>query len=181
MNTRMIKGFIGWNVVLTFLLLGMVAANANLAEAANDPPVRVFNSTHDLNGGAVDQNTNDVLVQTQSIAVLAEVMVTLPVEKPHMCLATGSAEVEHQSGIGRYTLDLRLGPAQEASLRRFELVNNAGVQDPKYKEVSTVGAWKDLTGAHTIRFVARNVGLSNPDFQVTNASLIVICVKKVLG
>ncbi len=180
MNTRLFKGLIAWNVALTLLVAGLVAANANLAQAANEPPIKVFDTAAALVGGAQGSGENINLNSTNNIE-LAHVAVTLPDDKPHMCLAFASAKVEHQSGDGVYVFKLgRPGIYHQPSFRRIEMINNPGINDPNYKEVSTTAAWLGVTGTRTIAFYGAKANAGASDTKVTSASLSVICVKKVL-
>ncbi len=181
MNARMIKMILGWNVVLTFLLLAAVAANANLAQAANDPPVKMFSASNDLVGGALGTGS-DLIIDGTFPTELAYIEVALPEDKPHLCIAFATAEVEHQSGNGVYEFGIGKGASTHIpSFRRIEMINNEGIQDPKYKEVSTTTAWGNLTGDIRIFFNGRKDHASASDTKVTKASLSVICVKKVLN
>jgi hypothetical protein len=182
MNRGILKWIIVWNLVVTVLLLVTLAARAGLAEAAKEPPVQVFNSSLAVNGGATDQHTAEVPIQQTSYTPLAQVTVNLPQDKPHMCVANASAGAAHESGNGLYLVNLkRNGATLSVANRRFELIDNPGVKEPTYKEVSTLGAWTELTGANTITFSARKNSAADPDMTVVAASLNVYCVKKILG
>jgi hypothetical protein len=182
MNSRIVRTIIGWNVVLTLMLLISAAANVSSAQASFDPPVRVFTATPNLVGGGAGERTTDLTINAVAPQTIAEVQVTLPAAKQHMCFAFGSAEVEHQSGQGVYQFGLeRNGFVPTATARRVELIDNPGTQDPKYKEVSTLYSWEGQTGNVTIGFTARKMSGADPDMKVTGATLSVICVKKVIG
>lgn len=181
MNSRIVRIILGWNVVLTLLLLGSAAANVASVQASNDPPIRVFTANTQLAGGAGAGQATDILINGTTNSTIADVEIQLPAAKPHICFGFASAEAEHQSGQGLYWFNLlRNGVSPTAAQRRIELIDNGGIQDPKYKEVSTLNTWPNQTGTVTFSFVARKDSAGDSDIKVTNATLSVICVKKQL-
>jgi len=94
------------------------------------------------------------------------------------CVATCSAEVSHISGLdvdGRLAIT-RNGVEVVGTDRKFELNDNAGVNDPENKEVSTTGLMANLgSGTHTICCAAAKVVSGDPNFNVNDSSITAAC------
>lgn len=94
------------------------------------------------------------------------------------CVATCSAEVAHVTGVsarGRLVITNN-GVAVAGTDRRFELNNNGGINDPSPKEVSTTGRIVSLpAGNRTIACAAAKIAAANPNFNVNDSSITVVC------
>ena len=176
-----------WLAVVTVLLLLSLGMNVAWVQAAADPPVRVFTTTsEDLGGGHAQSNYNPPLViASESVAtVLAEKTVTLSANHSHTCLVAASAEIDRSQDANALlqftlTMDSLNGVANKPAHRRVEFDTYA-TDHEDYEEVSTMLGFDNLTGRHTFRFLGRrNVGVS-ASANVSAASMLIACFKKLL-
>lgn len=176
-----------WLAVVTVLLLLSLGMNAAWVQAANDPPVHVFTAnSQDLGGGHAQNNYNPALtISSDSVAtVLAQKTITLSAAHTHTCLVMASAEVDRSqdaNAILQFTLtmDSTSGVANKAAHRRVEF-NPYATDQEDYKEVSTALGFDNVSGSHTFYFLGRrNTGVS-ASANVSAASMIIACFRKVL-
>ncbi|MBI4673181.1 MAG: hypothetical protein HY741_16120 [Chloroflexi bacterium] len=176
-----------WLAVVTVLLLLSLGMNAAWVQAANDPPVRVFTATlEDVGGGHAQGNYNPPLViSSESTAtILAEKTVTLSTNHVHTCLVTASAEIDRSQDANALlqftlTMDSTNGVANKPAHRRVEFDTYASDRED-YEEVTTMLGFDNVSGTHTFRFLGRrNVGVS-ASANVSAASMVIACFKKLL-
>jgi hypothetical protein len=110
---------------------------------------------------------------------LAAASVTIPnTNSLWNCVATCSAEVAHVAGVsapGRLVITNN-GVEVVGTDRKFELNNNAGIDDPSPKEVSTTGRIVNLpAGLRTIACAAAKITAAGPNFNVNDSSITVVC------
>lgn len=176
-----------WLAVVTVLLLLSLGMNAAMAQAANDPPVRVFTATSaDLGGGHAQNNYNPPLtIASESTAtILAAKRVTLSAAHPHTCLVIASAEIDRSqdaNAILQFTLtmDSTNGVANKPAHRRVEFDTYASDKED-YEEVSTALGFDNLTGTHTFYFLGRRNTGTSASANVSAASMVIACFKKML-
>lgn len=119
------------------------------------------------------------LISGTALDTLASTTVTIPATgSVWHCVATCSVEARHISGVdvdGRLAL-VRDGVEVGGTDRRFELNDNPDVNDPEAVTVSTTGKVINLpAGNHTFACAAAKVVSTDPDFNVNDSSLTVVC------
>ena len=184
---RMNRLLMIWLAVVTVLLLVSLGMNAAMAQAANDPPVHFFSATsEDLGGGHAQNNYNPPLVisNESTATVLAEKTVMLSANHTHTCLVMASAEIDRSQDANALlqftlTMDSMNGVANKPAHRRVEFDAYASDKED-YEEVTTMLGFDNVTGTHTFRFLGRrNMGVSAPA-NVSAASMMIACFKKLL-
>lgn len=176
----LVKVLMMWNIALTVLILIGLGLFATAAQAANDPPVRVFTANaNDLRGGGNATTANDTITGTLPDTLVSIQSTTLSPNHPHICVVSASATAQHSVGSGVYHFGLSLdGVTAPASDRLIEMFDNPGINDDSFEEVSSVYVWNDVRGAHIFRFFAHKDGAGDSNLIVDASSISVICVKK---
>lgn len=176
-----------WLAVVTVLLLVSLGMNAAWVQAANDPPVHFFAATSEDLGGGHAQNSYipPLTIASESTAtVLAQKRVTLSTAHTHTCLVFASAEIDRSQNANAIlqftlTMDSTNGVANKPAHRRVEFDTYASDKED-YEEVSTAFGFDNVTGTHTFYFLGRrNTGVS-ASANVSAASMMIACFKKVL-
>jgi hypothetical protein len=184
MNKRAFKLLLTWNVVLTVLLLAVLAFAALGAQAATDPPVRVFTATLDHGVAGTGGTTVNAFINS---AVPYQTFLTVPVNftgqsHVHQCLAIGSANVENPGGGtgNQYVFNIGMDSGFGGnSYMTLELADNSGVNDPNFVPVTTNKIFTNISAApHTFRFGAYKRQPNDPNFTIHNASMTVICFRQ---
>jgi hypothetical protein len=121
------------------------------------------------------------LISGTTLDTLAFATVTIPATgSVWHCVATCSIEAAHIGGTGtdvdgRLAL-VRNGVEVAGTDRKFELNDNADVNDPEVIEVSTTGRMLNLfAGNHTIACAAAKVVSTDRNFNVNDSSLSIVC------
>lgn len=170
-----------WNVALSVLVLVGMALYASAAQAANDPPVRVYSANSDDVGGGGTGGTADNTIDGTAPDQLRIVTTSnLSANHPHVCIVTASASAKY-AGNGTYIFGLSMdnaGATVSSSDRRIEMFDNGGINDDSYEEVSTVYVFNDVMGSHDFRFSARKSAAGNGSLVVDASSMSVVCLKK---
>lgn len=168
MNKRTIKLLVLWNVALTVLLLASVAFNASLAQAAIDPPVKIYTAHADSIGGDHSQSTAGMSVnKSTGYDTLLSTSVSLSTSST--CLVTASASVNAAGSSSTHDVGLNVDSTtsvKAASDREIYFPTTVGVN-----EVTTVYGFDNLTGSHTFDFLATGT----PAMSVSARSMIVAC------
>lgn len=177
-----------WLTVITVLLLLSLGMNAAWVQAANDPPVRVFTTTlQDLGGGHAQNNYIPALTIASESAptVLAQKTITLSTAHRHTCLVTASAEIDRSqdaNALLQFTLtmdDSTNGVANKPAHRRVEFDTYASDKED-YEEVSTAFGFDNVSGTHTFYFLGRRNTGASASANVSAASMMIACFRKVL-
>ena len=157
---------------IVFLSPGQVLANQFVTGSSSNANVPI-NSV----GWVVIRSATVVIPTTDALA--------------HGCVATASADMDHNGLAGvenHYWFALSLNNANPitntGSERTLELVDNAGIEDPDSKPVSTTQHYNGLTktngynggGSHTFYFLGRKEAVGTLNADVLDASLSVSCV-----
>jgi len=154
--------------------LAITLALGSVSAQAQQPPAQVG-----IAGGT--QSTPNVITGT-AFEQLAFADVTIPnTNSPWHCVATCSTEVGHITGVSvrGFIAITRAGVAQPATSRAFELNDNPGENDPNTMEVSTTGLMQGfLASTQRIACAAAKISASQPNFNVIDSSLTVVCVDR---
>jgi hypothetical protein len=183
MNTRGFKLLLTWNVVLTVLLLAAFAFAAVSAQAANDPPVKVFTASLDhVIAGTGGTAANAIITNTNAYQTFLTVPVNFTGQTHlHQCVAIGSANVENPGrGTGhQYVFNVGMDSKYGgSSYMQIELGDNSDVNDPATWPVTTNKIFTSVSAAqHIFRFGAFKRSVLDPNFQINNASMTVLCFK----
>lgn len=120
----------------------------------------------------------------------ASVTVSLSDARTHTCVVIASGDMDHAGASGvnsRYRFVVthnNSNPGTDSSSERIlELVDNAGVDDPNAKPVSTNRTFFNVrrnngvngTGVHRFRFLGRKVQANDANANVLDSSLSVVC------
>ena len=187
MSPSKFKLLIVWNIVLTTLLVVMLGIVATVTYAANDSPVEVFTAELDHPAGIAGNatGTNKVINSTTFLDVLTVSVNFTGQTHNHYCTAIASANVINPgNGTGHlYEFGVGVDDAGAGSYSNsnmiLDLSDNAGVNDPSWWPVTTNRTLSALTPAvHTVRFQARKQAAGDPNFEIDNASMTVLCFKK---
>ena len=163
------------------LALGVATLSAPVDVLANN-----FVKGHISNG-------NVTLNSHNNWTTIRHVTVDIPASDTavHGCVATASADMDRSGDVGQkteYRFALSRNDANiqtnTGSERILQLVKNDSIKDPDSKPVSTTRHFTGLTrnnglngdGTHTFYFLGRKVGAGDPNSDVLDASLSVICV-----
>lgn len=187
MNTRAFRLLVTWNIVLTILLLVALAFAAVSAQAANDPPVKVYTASFAHGNGIAGNSTGtDKLISSTSFTDVLTVPINFTGQNHnHYCTVIASANVKNPGNGTGHIYEFGVGyDANSAtglvnSNMFLEMSDNAGVDDPSWLPVTTNRVFSSLTPAtHTIRFQARKQVAGDPNFTIDNATMTVLCFKK---
>lgn len=183
MKSQLNKWMFAWNIALTIMLLIALAATATMAQASNDPPVKVFTATmDDIGSDGIQTSTDTVIDSTAQKSLLFVETPKLSTSHPHICTVIASAEAtrtNNANGVYVFSLAMDNAGAATSSERRAEFTANQGF-DQRYEEVSTIFTYTGVTGNHTFRFFARKEAAGAADMTVSAASITVICLRKIL-
>ncbi|MBI4675404.1 MAG: hypothetical protein HY741_27480 [Chloroflexi bacterium] len=187
MNTRSFRLLVTWNVILTVLLLIALAFVAVSAQAANDPPVKVYTATYAHGNGIAGTAVNDKTISSTTFADILTISVNFTGQTHnHYCVMIGSANLinpalgstghRYEFGVG---YDANTAASYSFSNMQVEFSDNAGVDDLSYLPVTSNRVFGALTpAAHTLRFQGRKLAAGSPNLTVDNASATAICFKK---
>jgi hypothetical protein len=141
---------------------------------------------HSSNGNVtLNSAANWTIIRTATVIIPAADAAT------HGCVATASADMDHNGAAGvenQYLFVLARNDSNPltntGSERLLELVDNNDVNDPDSKPVSTTQHFTGLTrtngvngtGTHNFYFLGRKVEAGDSNADVLDASLSVICV-----
>src|SRR5919202_4377410 len=99
MNSRSFKLLVAWNIVLTVLFLVSLVLNATWAQAASDPPVRVFTASPEHGVGSGSETTADFkITRNDTWTELLSVRVDLGTTHKHNCAVFASSDVSTNGG-----------------------------------------------------------------------------------
>lgn len=188
MNTRAFRLLFTWNIVLTVLLLIALAFAAVSAQAANDPPVKVYSASLAHGNGVAGTGSDDKLINSTTFQDILTVPVNFTGQAHvHHCVLVASANVInpatggdtgnfYEFGVG---LDGSSASIYSFSTMKLELNDNDTIDDHSWMPVTTNRVFTSLSAAaHTIRFQARKTSAGAPNLTVDNAYATVICFKK---
>lgn len=180
-STRPNKWIIAWLVALTFALFISLAGNAAWVQSANDPPVKVFQTSLDDVGAMAGESNGATVTSTTYTSVVQVISSQLSSNHPHACVAVGSVGVDN-NGSGLYTIALGLdGSAAIGNTKReFELTNNAD-SDENFVEATTIHSFFAVSGAHSFHLLARKNSAGSAAMKIDEATLVVMCFKKIIG
>jgi hypothetical protein len=178
---RILKAVVTWNIVLTVMFVIAMGLYAASAQAANDPPVKVFTAHLDDVGGGGAVATSDNTINGTAPDQLAIVTTnTLGAGHPHTCLVVASAAAKY-AGKGTYVFGLSMDNAAATNVgseRRIEMFDNGGIEDDSWEEVSSTYVYDGVMGSHDFRWSARKSAGADSNLIVDAATLSVVCVKK---
>lgn len=176
---RTTKIFVAWNIVMGALLLVSLAANANFAQAAADPPIKVFTLTEEK-VGAGGGTGGAVTLDSTSYKTLASVSGDLG-DKSHICVATAAGDViRYGTGTGYSTYNLQMDSNAASAGSAMNIGFFSGDPDAAAKAVATTYAFSGVSGAHTFKFIGAKSAAGATNVSVNNSSMTVVCVKKPL-
>lgn len=186
MNTQKYRLVVIWNLVLTTLLIITLAFVAVSVQASNDPPVEVFTASLDHGVGAAGTGTTtDVHVAGTGYTTILSVPVDFTGQNHnHQCFVSGSANVENPATGGktgfRYDFTTKMDTAVSSfAVMTLEMSDNPSHDDANFFPVTTTRIYTGVSAAaHTFSLVAREQSAANPDMTVTNATITVLCFKK---
>lgn len=189
MKSRTLQVLVAWNAVLTVLLIVALGSNALLAQAANDPPVKVYSAATDHNGTTNGASTiGDKLIDSNvSWTQLLSVTVNFTGQShTHQCAVIASSEaLNGASGTtdNLYAFDLTVdspaGDLNAGSTRTIDFDDNATTDDTNYLEVSSNRLFTNLSaGAHTFRWLGMKQAANDDNMIVNDSSMVVLCFKK---
>ncbi len=191
MNSRTNRLLVLWNVVLTTLVLLLLGLYASAAQAANDPPVRVFQANADHTGGRGVGSTATIQVKTHGDwTLLQKLSVDLNGATNHECAAVASSRVFNASGNAednKYEFVLTLDDPDPqgtlATTRVIDFDDDRVISDHDDQEVTSSSLYHATNEAHTFYWFARKIsedGKPPTYMSVQNSTLWVLCVKKIL-
>lgn len=186
MNTQKYRLLVTWNVVLTTLLIIAFAFVVMSVQASNDPPVEVFTATLDHGVGAAGAGTTtDVHISGTAYQPILSIPVDFTGQNHvHQCFVIGSANAVNPATGGhtgyRYDFTTKMDTATSSfALMTLEMSDNPSHDDANFLPVTTSRIYTGVSaGEHTFSFVAREQNAANPDLTVTNATITVLCFKK---
>lgn len=172
-----------WLMVLTVGLFISIAGNAALVQAANDPPVKVYQARSD-DVGAIWGTNSGTTISSQSYTSVIEVPTSnLSFNHPHVCTAIASVGADYTDGGGTYTVGLGIDNNNAIftnTKREFEFTNNAD-NDPNFMEVTTLLTSPNISGTRTFKLMAKKNNAASANLTIGKASMTVFCFKKVIG
>lgn len=187
MNPLRFKLLVAWNIVLsTALVLVVLGVVVSAAQAANDPPVKVYTATLDHQSGIAGTGTEmDKVINSTDYQTILSVPVSFAGQThEHYCVVLASANVVNPATGGntgyRYDFTVGVNGTYSGWARMvLEMSDNPSHDDPNYVPVTTQRMFGPHSAAgHTFTFVARKQAASNPNMTIDNASMTVICFKK---
>ncbi|MBI4672113.1 MAG: hypothetical protein HY741_10665 [Chloroflexi bacterium] len=181
MNTKLNKLFMLWNIVLGVALLLSLGVNAWWAQAANDPPVRIYNAAPEAGGGTTASTTNAPDIIGVDGLTDATTILTLNV-KPSgtnqwTCLLFGNVQAHH-NGAGQYSIHLWKGNGRIVdSIRSYEFTANADNDEGVIiASAMTIARKIPSNGATTTFKLAGNKNSAGtPNGLLGNGALTAIC------
>jgi hypothetical protein len=186
MNTRAFRLLLIWNIVLTILLLIALAFAAVSAQAANDPPVKVYSASLEHNSGATGGGAANKTISSTTFTDILTVNVNFGTQTHnHQCVVIPSARVDNpavnKTGLlydFAVTYDSFPATSYNLSHMTLEFSDHASFDDVDTVPVTTNRVFTNIgNGMHTLRFQARKGAAANPTLTITNAYMSVICVK----
>lgn len=186
MNNPKFKLLVTWNVVLTVLLVVVIGIAAVGVQAANDPPVQMYTAGLDHAGGAAGavRSTDFTVSSTGYQAILSITVNFTGQAHMHQCFVIGSASLINPATGGNTGYRYNFSTMHEASSTGYqtmvvEMSDNPSHDDANYVPVTTNMLYTNLDAAsHTFTFVGRKQDGGNPDLIVDNATMSVLCFKK---
>ncbi len=191
MKSRTGKLLVVWNVVLTTLVLILLGLYASAAQAANDPPVQVFQANQDHAGGKGTATDGRIEVKTHGEwTVIQKLTLDLSGNHNHECAVVANARIFNAPGNSednKYELVLTLDnpdPQIELPTTRFiDFDNGRWVWDYDDQSITSANLYHMTNEAHTLYWLARKISENaNPPsyMNVQNSTLWAMCVKKKL-
>lgn len=187
MNPLRFRFLVAWNIVLTTALaLVVLGVVVSAAQAANDPPVKVYTATLDHQSGIAGTGRDaDVVINSTGYQTVLSIPVSFAGQNhEHYCVVLASANVVNPATGGHtgYRYDFSVGvdgSTSEWARMVLEMSDNASHDDPNYVPVTTQRMFgPHSAAAHTFRFAVRKQAAGNPNMTIDNASMTVICFKK---
>lgn len=177
MNHRKFKFLVLWNVVLTVLFTVSLGANALWVQAANDPPVRVFHAALDDTG--LDwSNAAFKNISSTTFTQVAGLPATLSTNHFHYCIVNASVGA-NWNGQGRYTIGIGYDNNTTIlpySKRQFEFVDQVGINNEDFMEVSTLAGVSASPGNHTFYLLAKKNADNSSYLVIERAVITVTCL-----
>lgn len=188
MNPFRFRLLVAWNIALSVaLLVAVLGVLASAAQAANDPPVKVFTASYAHGNGIRGGGAGSRVINSTAYQDILTIPVNFTGQShTHQCAIIASANVTNPSisdtgNVYRFGIGLDGASAATYSFSEMvvELNDNATIDDPSWVPVTTNRLFTSLSaGPHTLRFQARKNAASNPNLTVNNAYATVICLKR---
>lgn len=191
MKSRTIRLLVLWNVVLTTVVILLAALYASAAQAASDPPVRMFQETVDQDhvaGGKGLTSTKPVEVALRDRWTLIQTMtLNLAGNHNHECALIASSNVSNAPGNSednKYELIMTLDDPDPkldlATTPYIDFDNGRSVTDHNDMEVTASVLYHATNEVHTVYWFAKKISEhANPPSKMTvvNNTLTASCVK----
>jgi hypothetical protein len=177
METRRFKFLVLWNAILTVLLVASVGVNAMWAQAAADPPVKVFSTTLD-DAGIDFGNAANKNISSTTFTQVASVPATLSASHIHYCIVTASVGTDW-NGQGQYTIGIGYDDNTQIlpySKREFEFIDQVIVNHEDFQEVSTQLGVSAFPGNHTFYLLAKKNSTTSSYLVIDRAVMTVVCL-----
>ncbi len=190
MNSRMIKALLIWNVILSTLVLLLIGLYASAAQAANDPPVRMFQTPldHGASGKGGASTTPVEIKARDKWTLVQKLSVNLTGDHNHECAVIASSNASNAPGNSvdnKYqfilTLDDPNPNANTATTRTIDFDDGRTVTDHNNMEVTAAILYHATNEPHTFYWFAKKLSEdANPaaTMTVVNTTLTAVCVKR---
>lgn len=192
MKSRTVKLLVVWNVILSTLVLVLLGLYASAAQAANDPPVRVYQAASaEPAGGKGTNSTTPVSVQAHDKWTLVQKLsVDFTGLLNHECVVIASSNVSNAPGNSEdnkyefiLTLDDSNPKTDTATSRIIDFDNGRSVIDHNDMEVTASILFHMTDEPHTFYWFAKKLSTNgNPasTMSVANNTLSALCVRQLL-
>jgi hypothetical protein len=176
MPDRRFRLFLIWNTVLTVLFLASLGANAYLARAATDPPLRVFTATAD------DTDINGATKPQVIDSVRSSKLITLPLnlsaDHKHFCIGVASVTIKQPQDAGRYLLAIQweTGTYPAGSRRELTFDRRDDSNRNQEYEITTMFARDMGPGNHTLSLFGSKRSEETPNLKLETATFFAICM-----
>lgn len=191
MKSHAVRLLVLWNVVLTTLVVLLLGLYASAAQAANDPPVRMFQEgiqDDHIAGGKGLTSTKPVDVSLRDQWTLIQKMtLNLAGNHNHECAVIASSNVSNAPGNSEdnkyefvLTLDNPDPTLDLATTRYIDFDNGRSTIDHNDMEVTAPVMYHMTNEVHTVYWFAKKISEhANPPSKMTvvNNTLTALCVK----
>ena len=192
MKSRAVKLLVIWNVVLSTLVLILLGLYTSAAQAANDPPVQMYQAPQaEPAGGKGTTSTTPVDVQARDKWTLVQKLsVDFTGKLNHECVVIASTNASNAPGNSEdnkyefiLTLDDPNPIADTATARTIDFDNGRTVIDHNDMEVTASVLYHMTDEPHTFYWFAKKISenaATPAKMTAVNNTLSALCVKQLL-